>query len=104
LAVTANFPYIYDLAEEWFNKTNLPFVFAAWVSNKNLGDTFKEEFSAALLYGINNIDSAIRTYDFSVLSHHISPKTYLEKYIDYKLDENKIKGMNLFLEYANEFQ
>ncbi len=31
---TKRFPFIYDLAEEWFNLTGLPFVFALWAVNK----------------------------------------------------------------------
>ena len=104
LTVEGNFPFVYDLAEEWIKNTKLPFVFAAWVSNSNLGNTFKTEFNAALQNGLDRIDDVIKTYDFSVISNHIDPKTYLEKNIDYHLDDKKIKGMNLFLEYAKEFQ
>lgn len=35
-----SFLYKYDLAEEWFKYTNLPFVFACWVANKALGEEF----------------------------------------------------------------
>ena len=35
-----NFKYVYDLAEIWQLHTGLPFVFAAWVSNKKLSDDF----------------------------------------------------------------
>ncbi len=102
LAVVDKFPYVYDLAEEWIKNTNLPFVFAAWVSNKNLGDNFKKEFNSALLNGINHIDEVINTYDFSMMSDHINPKSYLENNIDYHMDNLKIKGMDLFLKYSNE--
>lgn len=104
LAVERNFPYVYDLAEEWIKNTKLPFVFAAWVSNKNLGSTFKTNFNAALRNGLDHIDDVIKTYDFSAISNHINPKTYLEKNIDFQLDEKKIDGMNLFLEFAKDFQ
>ncbi|NOQ27462.1 MAG: ABC transporter substrate-binding protein [Bacteroidales bacterium] len=104
LVVEKKFPFVYDLAEEWIKNTKLPFVFAAWVSNKNLGSTFKTEFNAALKNGLDRIDDVIKTYDFSVISNHISPKTYLEKNIDFQLDEKKINGMNLFLEFAKDFQ
>jgi len=104
LTVEKNFPYVYDLAEEWIKHTELPFVFACWVSNRNLGDNFRNEFNLALEYGINHIDEMIKTYDLSFLPNHINPKKYLEKNIDYQLDDKKIKGLNLFLKYAGEFQ
>ncbi len=97
------FPYVYDLAEEWIKNTQLPFVFAAWVSNKNLGNTFKEEFNTALQYGIKHIDDMLAAYDFSFLPDYFDPKTYYEKNIDYKLDDQKIEGLKLFLKYASEF-
>ena len=40
--------YIYDLGEAWKNFTDLPFVFAAWISNKNLDKNFIKEFNEAI--------------------------------------------------------
>ncbi|MCZ8286293.1 MAG: menaquinone biosynthesis protein, partial [Bacteroidia bacterium] len=37
---TAEHPYHYDLADEWKTHTGLPFVFAAWVSNKPIDENF----------------------------------------------------------------
>jgi len=99
-----NFPFVYDLAKEWINSTKLPFIFAAWVTNKNLGDTFKEEFNKALKFGLTNIDLMIEKTDFTFLPSDVNPKEYLTKNIDFNLDKNKIKGLNLFLDYAGEFQ
>ena len=104
LAVEKNYPYVYDLAEEWIKHTSLPFVFAVWVSNKNLGENFKTEFNSALQYGISHIDEMLKTYDLSFLPKHIDPKEYLKQNIDYSLDDEKIRGLNLFLEYSSEFQ
>lgn len=98
------FPYIYDLAEEWLKFTNLPFVFAAWVANKPVNDTFKKEFDKALQFGLNHLDDMLETYDVSYLPEHINAKDYLENNIDFLLDDKKQKGMQLFLQYAKEFQ
>ena len=104
LAVEKKFPYVYDLADEWIKNTKLPFVFAAWVTNKNLGDTFKKEFNSTLKYGINHIDDLIQSYDFSYLPKHVNPKEYLTVNIDFLLDDKKYEGLDLFLKYASEFQ
>lgn len=104
LKAEKNFPYVYDLAEEWIKHTGLPFVFAAWISNKNLGETFRTEFNTALQFGINHIDDMIKNVDMSFLPDYINPKEYLSKNIDYQLDDEKVKGLNLFLEYAEKFQ
>lgn len=103
MAVEKNFPYVYDLAEEWIKFTGLPFVFAAWVANKEIGETFKREFNRALKMGIENIDKTISYFDLSYLPSYIDPKQYLSDNIDFKLDKDKKEGMKLFLDYTNEF-
>lgn len=98
------FPYVYDLAEEWIKFTKLPFVFAAWIANKPVDNGFKKEFDKALQFGLNHIDDMLKVYDVSYLPKHISAKIYLENNIDFPLDDKKRKGMQLFLQYAQEFQ
>jgi len=104
LEAETKFQYIYDLAEEWMKFTNLPFVFAAWVANKPINDSFKKEFNTALQYGLQHIDDMLKVYDVSYLPKHIKAKDYLENNIDFHLDDKKRKGMQLFLQYAQESQ
>src|SRR5690606_3881122 len=42
-----NFEYVYDLAEGWKEFTGLPFIFAAWISNRDLPPYFIREFNKA---------------------------------------------------------
>jgi chorismate dehydratase len=51
--------YIYDLGSAWKEMTGLPFVFAAWVSNKKLDPVFIENFNEANAAGLNNIQNVI---------------------------------------------
>jgi len=104
LAIEKNFPYVYDLAEEWIKNTGLQFVFAAWVSRRKLGDTFNKAFNNSLQYGINHIEEMINTYDFSFLPHHVNIKEYFKKNIDYILGQEKRKALDLFHKYAREIQ
>mgnify|MGYP001350334621 CR=1 FL=1 len=104
LVAENNFPFVYDLAEEWIKNTNLPFVFAAWVTTKQLGDTFKSLFNDALHYGIEHIDAMIQTTDFSFLPEGFDVNKYFTENIDYKLNQDKKKGMELFLNYVKEFK
>ncbi len=104
LVAEKKFPYVYDLAEEWIKYTKLPFVFAAWVSKRDFGENFRNEFNSALQYGLDHLDDMIDSYDLTFLPAYINPKTYLEKNIDYKLDDEKVKGLNLFLDYTSEFE
>ncbi len=47
--------FIYDLGEEWEKFTGLPFVYAAWISNKKLEGHFIDEFNAANEVGLNDL-------------------------------------------------
>ncbi len=90
----------YDLAKEWYNLTGLPFVFAAWVANKKLNTNFIEEFNSVLKYGVDNIDKAVNELNKDYDKDFILD--YLKNKISYKLDENKILGLNLFLNKIKE--
>ncbi|MBS1917212.1 MAG: menaquinone biosynthesis protein [Bacteroidetes bacterium] len=91
-------PYIYDLGEAWKNFTQLPFVFAAWVSNKKLPEDFVIAFNEANKKGIENIDAALKELQFPVFDLH----QYYTKYIDYSFDADKQKGLKLFLGYLQK--
>ncbi len=85
--------YSYDLATAWVSYTGLPFVFAAWVANKDLGKDFDDAFNNAFADGLNHIDQVVAenpypTYDL---------KDYYTNNISYDLDDAKRKGMALFL-------
>ena len=93
----------YDLATEWGNFTALPFVFACWVTNKKLPDKFIEKFNNAIRFGVNNIEQALAKYADEI-NDSINRYEYLTKNVSYILDEEKKKGMKLFLRYADEIQ
>lgn len=87
-----------DLAEEWKKDTGLPFVFACWVSNRELESKFIEEFNAALRKGVGNIGKVVDA--FSGKGPITGPElgNYLRNNIDYVLDDRKREGMKLFLD------
>ncbi|MBA2500872.1 MAG: menaquinone biosynthesis protein [Chitinophagaceae bacterium] len=87
--------YIYDLASEWRSITGLPFVFAVWVSTKKLPDEFIIKFNQANSVGFNYLDEIINDLNFNLYDL----KKYYTLHIQYRLDERKRKGMELFLEY-----
>lgn len=87
-------PYTYDLAEAWKKHTGLPFVFAAWVANKPLGEDFEDAFNKANGYGLHHIDEIVAGIDCKLYDM----KTYYTENISYQLDAEKRKGLELFLE------
>ena len=100
-ALKSKFKYIYDLAHEWKLFTNLPFVFACWVANKDIDRGFVKRFNEALRYGLMNSETVVS--DFKKESGaDIDVRDYLENKISYAFDERKKFAMELFLTYANE--
>ncbi len=100
--LNGKFKYEYDLAEEWKKFTGLPFVFAAWVSTEKLPQEFIKEFNSVLKHGIDNILLAIKEdYNLKSLSKDQTIE-YLVNRIDYNLDSDKRKALDLFLEYIKK--
>jgi chorismate dehydratase len=95
LSLRNKMPYVYDLGEAWKNFTGLPFVFACWVSNKVLPETFVTAFNEANKAGLDQIDKVVAEVNFPEYDLH----TYYTKNISYFLDDRKIQGLKLFLSY-----
>ena len=87
-------PYIYDLGLEWKKFTGLPFVFAAWISNKKLDEDFINSFNEANSIGLNKIKTIVEENPFS----KFDLIDYYTKYIKYSIDLNKRKALNLFID------
>lgn len=91
-----NYPYVYDLAQEWMNFTGLPFTFAAWIANKPIPDAFIAEFNKALKYGL---DHRTELFETMPMRDDFDIKDYLMHKIDYDLTEDKKKALFLFLDH-----
>jgi len=92
----SNFSFQYDLSKEWYDWKKLPFVFAVWLSRKKLSTEFEKAFNCALQNGLGDLIGAIKKHPNEGLSHD-ELLAYLEKSIDYHLDDDKVKGLNEFL-------
>jgi len=94
------FPYVYDLGEAWMVHTGLPFVFAAWVSNRPLDEDFVTEFNLALQVGLAAIPELI--YLLPVSQKGFNLQEYYTKYISYRLDDAKRRALSLFLSLISQ--
>jgi chorismate dehydratase len=92
-----NFEYIYDLAEGWKELTGLPFVFAAWVANKELPTAFIKAFNEANAVGLAHIDEIVAANPFP----YYDLNKYYRENIEYLIDEPKKKGLDKFIELIN---
>lgn len=88
-----NFEYIYDLATGWKEYTGLPFIFAAWVANKELPQNFVDKFNEANAVGLEHIDEIVAETLFPYYDLH----KYYTTNIHYKLDGRKREGLEEFL-------
>lgn len=91
-------PFMYDLATAWIEFTKLPFVFAAWVANKPLGEDFEDAFNRANAYGVKHIAEVVEEQG----AQNYDLKKYYTKNISYDLTAEKRKGLALFLKKLSE--
>jgi len=96
------FRYIYDLSEEWYNFTRLPFVFAVWAANTRISESFEIAFNSALAFGIENMPEIIRMEQSNYKNVNIAD--YFTQNISFELDESKKAGMKKFLELAQKLE
>ncbi len=95
LLARSNFKYVYDLAEAWIEHTGLPFVFATWIANKPIPADFIKAFDLANEYGLNHIEDVIALINDASSGYDLH--TYFTKNISYDFNEQKKKGLALFL-------
>jgi len=96
------YKYLYDLSEEWFNFTGLPFVFAVWAAVKNVTPKFESDFNKALSFGINNLEKIVELEQPGYPGVNIF--NYFNDNISFNLDEKKKEGMKKFLDLAKKLE
>ncbi|MEZ4961496.1 MAG: menaquinone biosynthesis protein [Saprospiraceae bacterium] len=90
------YPFVYDLGEAWQQFTGLPFVFAAWVSNRPLDPAFVQRFNAALQMGLDHIPQLM--YILPSPQPGFDLQRYFTENISYQLDRDKKRALKLFLQ------
>ncbi len=90
------YPNIIDLSLEWKKQTGMPFVFAAWVSNKKIDSDFLINFNKSISLGVNSIDLCLKKYNHLLPISHENAQDYLKKNISFNLDEEKKLAIHYF--------
>jgi len=93
------YPFAYDMGEEWMNFTGLPFVYAAWVANKEIPADFVIEFNAALKMGLAERPQLLKTLPVNPL---FDVEDYLMHKLDFELTDKKREALSLFLSYIGQ--
>ncbi|GAA4794017.1 menaquinone biosynthesis protein [Olivibacter ginsenosidimutans] len=90
------YPYVYDMGEEWMNFTGLPFAFAVWAANKPLPEDFIQLFNQSMAFGLANrervLEALPKRTDFDLAQ-------YLNHFIDFALTDKKREAITLFHQY-----
>ncbi len=88
-----NSKFYYDLGTAWKELTGLPFVFAAWVANKKIADSFITDFNTANAIGFNHLQKIINQHT----NANIDLQQYYTHYLSYNFDKKKKEALQLFL-------
>jgi len=91
------FSYKIDLAEEWYRFSGLPFAFACWTANRDLDNSFLKAFNNALKRGVRNIRDVVKKFGKTGVISGDDLMDYLTLNIDYELNDDKRKAIDLFL-------
>lgn len=93
------FPFAYDMGAEWMNFTGLPFMYAAWVANKDIPQEFVNEFDEALKLGLSKREELLETLpSYPNFDLH----DYLFDKLNFELTEDKRRAKDLFLGYIEQ--
>ena len=96
LAMFDAFPYVYDLSAAWKSLTGLPFVFAAWITRKDIPQELIDGLNKALAFGLDHIDTVVEMYAGQQFDKE-TVRTYFTHNIDYQLDGTKRKALETFI-------
>ena len=98
------YPYIYDLGEEWHQWTNLPFVFARWLVRKDMDRKAVAVLEDALYVGMQDWADGIFRSSTSRDDLFMHPRDVLEytKGIRYFIGVPEQRAIDRFQQYLNQ--
>ncbi|MCB0634662.1 MAG: menaquinone biosynthesis protein [Saprospiraceae bacterium] len=95
IGLEERFNFFYDLGEAWYDFQHLPFVFAAWVSNRPIDPAFLKMFNEALGNGVRAIPQLM--YLLTTPQPSFDLEKYFTRNINYELDAPKKQALEIFL-------
>ncbi len=95
---------VFDLATLWHDYTGFGFVFAMWMARADHAAAVRSvDFAAARDEGLAHLDEIATTQGDQSLSPD-EIKDYLTRNIAFQMDENMMKGMELYFELARKLE
>jgi cyclic dehypoxanthinyl futalosine synthase len=97
LAIEKRFPHRFDLSEDWFEWTGLPFVFAAWFARQGAVSREEEDiFRVAKQKGLASVDAITREHAERTGLDGESLRSYLTESMRYDLGDVEMRGLERF--------
>lgn len=97
LDVETRFSHRLDLAEDWFEWTGLPFVFAAWFARPDTVTPDQEDiFRVAKQKGLSRVDAIAAEHGARSGLSEASLRSYLTESIRYDLGDEELRGLERF--------
>ncbi len=94
---------VLDLGEEWFLRTQKPFVFAVWMArNVQVAREIEMDLLAAKTEGLKHILEIVDGYHGIWVFHRPQAKEYLEKNIDFTYTAKEVQGQLEFEKLLKE--
>jgi chorismate dehydratase len=95
---------VFDLATLWHNFTGFGFVFAMWMAGKNSAEQVRAiDFKSACDEGLANLKDIVeRNADQTLSAEEIGG--YLTRNIAFQMDEDMIKGLELYFALAEKHE
>ena len=95
--------YIYDIVEKWRAMTNLPAVLAVWAARREaVTPQLVQDFQDSLAFGLRHVDAIASEAGAEMNLPAADLRRYLLENIDYRLDEENLRGLTLYYQLAME--
>jgi len=93
--------FIYDIVEQWRAMTGLPAVLAVWAARHDVATPeLAADFLASRDFGLSNIPEICSDAASELELPQRTLETYLRESIDFSLDEENRRGLELYFEHA----
>jgi chorismate dehydratase len=95
--------YIYDIVEKWRTMTNLPAVLAVWAAHPTaVTAELVRDFQDSLAFGLRHVDAIASEAAAEMNLPAADLRRYLLENIDYHLDEENLRGLTRYYQFAAE--
>lgn len=95
--------FVYDVAHQWHEMTGLPCVLAIWAARREAATPeVLADFLESKEYGMARIAEIAEAASLKLNLHAQALEGYLRDNIDFSLDEENVRGLNLYFQKCAE--